>query len=176
MAHVLDPQYRGAILKNYRDAYDKAIEEIIWLGSNKLGTNSDETEPTAEVGTDSEDISAEDLTPAERLLLEQETNTPNESGNIPTQPSDLRKELNKYRLMSRRDMGDFKEVLPWWVRHKERFPQLFQVVRMVLAIPASSTTSERVFSKGTKVRNHSIIIKVSFSCNYFRFAHPCEEI
>ena len=95
VAHLLDPQYRGAILKSYRDVYDKAMEEIIWLGSNKLGTNSDETEPTAEVGTDSEDISAEDLTPAERLLLEQETNTPNEPGNIPTQPSDLRKELDE---------------------------------------------------------------------------------
>ena len=62
----------------------------------------------------------------------------------------IKKEFGEYEAMT--DMGDTKDILAWWVRNKGRFPLLFQVVRMVLAIPASSATSERVFSMGTKVR------------------------
>ncbi len=37
-------------------------------------------------------------------------------------------------------------VLQWWMRHKALFPILFQLVRKYLAIPASSTPSEELWS------------------------------
>lgn len=97
------------------------------------------------------------------------------SGDGETLSIRIRKEFDEYEAMV--DIGDTKEILAWWVRNKRRFPLLFQVVRMVLAIPASSATSERVFSKGTKVSNfeRKNVCFISFFLNIFRFAHPSEE-
>ena len=103
-----------------------------------------------------EEICEEDLTPAQRLISQKRRQRPAQDVTV-AMPGDgeplsirIMKELREYEAMT--DMGDTKDILAWWVRNKRRFPLLFQVVRMVLAIPASSATSERVFSKGTKVR------------------------
>ena len=39
-----------------------------------------------------------------------------------------------------------ENVLLWWKKHSSIFPQLSRVALPLLSIPASSTTSERVFS------------------------------
>ena len=70
----------------------------------------------------------------------------------PSQPSNIKKELDMYLMTEEPSDTQEQDILSWWVKNKEKFPILFQVVRMVLAIPASSSTSERAFSVGTKVR------------------------
>jgi len=51
----------------------------------------------------------------------------------------------------------FSDPLPWWKLHARNFPLLARVARRVLAIPASSAQSERLFSVAgqtvTKKRN-----------------------
>ena len=67
---------------------------------------------------------------------------------------------------------DKSDLLKWWLHHKKRFPILAEVVREVFAIPASSATSERVFSVGTQVKCIISANVNGFSsfCNY-RFVH-----
>ena len=38
--------------------------------------------------------------------------------------------------------------LSWWKQHELEFPRLAQCAKYILAIPASSATSERIFSAG----------------------------
>ncbi len=157
VAHMLDPAYKGLILHEYNDAYDKAKEEIITLGSKHDLTEKPKV--PAVIRTESEEASVsgeENLTPAQKLLFRQQSRQRNSSAEIvdatPSQPSNIKKELDMYLMTE--EPGDTLEqdILSWWVQNKEKFPLLFQVVRMVLAIPASSSTSERAFSVGTKVR------------------------
>jgi hypothetical protein len=42
-------------------------------------------------------------------------------------------------------------VLLWWKKHSSIFPQLSRLALPLLSIPASSTTSERVFSETGRV-------------------------
>ena len=42
-------------------------------------------------------------------------------------------------------------ILTWWYKNKNTFPTLSKFRRKYLAIPASSTKSERVFSTGGNV-------------------------
>lgn len=160
VAHMLDPEYKGAILQVIDDdynVYDKAKEEIFRLGSRQNTELPNENETAIVVRTELEEISEDDLTPAQKLLSQKRRHRNPSAQDVTVampgggggEPSSIRKEFGEYEEMT--DMGDTKDILAWWVRNKKRFPLLFQVVRMVLAIPASSATSERVFSKGTKV-------------------------
>lgn len=46
------------------------------------------------------------------------------------------------------DDGDTKDILTWWRRKAKAFPNLSNMARDYLAIPGTSTTSERLFSTG----------------------------
>ena len=63
--------------------------------------------------------------------------------------SSVEQEIKEFQMM---DTTDNTDLLKWWLGQKERLPILAKVVREVFAIPASSATSERVFSVGTQVR------------------------
>ena len=43
------------------------------------------------------------------------------------------------------------DVLSWWKNHSSIFPQLSRLAPSLLSIPASSTTSERVFSETGRI-------------------------
>ncbi|XP_052792222.1 E3 SUMO-protein ligase ZBED1-like [Mya arenaria] len=50
-------------------------------------------------------------------------------------------------------MDDATPALEWWRRNENRFPKVVQVARSVLAVPATSVPSERVFSSAGLVLN-----------------------
>lgn len=50
---------------------------------------------------------------------------------------------------------DFEDPLTWWQTHQERFPTLWKLARMYLAIPATCAPSERAFDPEA----HSILAK-----------------
>lgn len=54
-------------------------------------------------------------------------------------------EMERY-LAEPRAKGKSLDILQWWKEHQMVYPYLARVARKYLAIPASSTPSERVFS------------------------------
>ena len=50
------------------------------------------------------------------------------------------------KTIKRAENGE--DTLVWWSRHTQALPILSNIARAVLAIPASASKSERVFSKG----------------------------
>ena len=49
--------------------------------------------------------------------------------------------------------GHLNDPLVWWKTHGPSFPTLSKLARILLAIPATSAPSERVFSKASLVIN-----------------------
>ena len=60
----------------------------------------------------------------------------------------IEKELNHYKAtkLSHRQKKE-TPLLTWWKSQKVNFPCLFQTVRALLATPATSVPSERIFSE-----------------------------
>ena len=120
VAHLLDPEYKGTILKvndvDY-DVYDKAKEELFRLGSRQITEQPNENEPAIVVRTELEEICEEDLTPAQRLLSQQRRQrhssaqymTVPMSGDGETLSIRITKEFDEYEEMV--DIGDTKEIL-----------------------------------------------------------------
>ena len=75
----------------------------------------------------------------------------NEAG-PPVNTSALRLEMDHYEKMQ--DMAENGNILKWWKENSTALPILSTLARVVLAIPASSAKSERVFSKGTNTLTH----------------------
>ena len=99
-------------------------------------------------GLDSEEIFIQtepvavnlDLSPTSRLLQKSRLSR------LDTGASKIRKEMAIYESYSFATKGS--DVLGWWKIHEEHLPILAQIARKILAIPASSAKSERVFSTG----------------------------
>lgn len=47
--------------------------------------------------------------------------------------------------------ADGRDVLSWWKQHETTLPLLARLARMVLSVPASSSSSERAFSAAGRV-------------------------
>ena len=62
--------------------------------------------------------------------------------------SKIRKEMELYESFSFAGKGRF---VGWWKRHEGVLPLLASVAKRILAIPASSAKSERVFSTGGSI-------------------------
>ena len=60
--------------------------------------------------------------------------------------SDLEQEMRRYEACP--NPGRNADILAFWKLNQEAFPLLARMARIVLAIPASSAKSERVFSTG----------------------------
>ena len=53
-------------------------------------------------------------------------------------------EVDKYFLVSR--ISTTSSPLEWWARKEKQFPRLAKLAKTYLAVPATSTPSERIFS------------------------------
>ena len=59
----------------------------------------------------------------------------------------LQQEIDLYILAGRAENDDPSSLLPWWKTRQLMFPKLAKVARAVLCIPATSSSSERNFSR-----------------------------
>ena len=62
----------------------------------------------------------------------------------------LEKEMKKYEAIEVEYSKDMN-ILLWWKLHSKEFPLLSFLVRVVFAIPAASSKSERVFSVAGRI-------------------------
>ena len=58
--------------------------------------------------------------------------------------SKIRKECSNFKALP--DANGDVDQLRWWQAYQEQFPLLSYLVRVVFALPAASSKSERVFS------------------------------
>ena len=67
--------------------------------------------------------------------------------NAPVELNELEKEIKMYmtQIFSKQDKSDIN-ILKWWQCNKNVFPLLYKAARSLLLIPATSVSSERIFS------------------------------
>ena len=82
-----------------------------------------------------------DLSPTAKLRLEMDAIEP---PNVTT--SNVRAEMEVVEKIEIAPKGS--DVLKWWKNHERSLPLLSKFAKKILAIPASSSKSERVFSTG----------------------------
>ena len=77
-----------------------------------------------------------------KTLLSQCFDTPKSDLKLSTTPYD---ELEEYMALNVR-LSENDDVLLFWLKHKMKFPTLFNIVQDLYAIPSSNTSIERLFS------------------------------
>ena len=127
VANYLDPRWKGAHLRLTNKLQQTKLE----MEPTYLGQQVDEA---LEV-----DLPNPALSPTSKLLFNSKRD---EGGAV----SDLEREMRGYEACS--NPGRNADVLAFWKLNQEAFPLLARRARIVLAIPASSSKSERVFSTG----------------------------
>ena len=127
VANLLDPRFKGCHLG-------------LW---NWLGRTKEEMEQKYMTQPDLEDVEVDlpnpALSPTSKLI---HNNQRNEIGTL----SELQQELKRYEACT--NPGRDADVLSFWRLYQADLPNLARIAKIVLAIPASSSKSERVFSTG----------------------------
>ena len=144
MAHFLDPEFQGLVLKQFPGAFNKTQEEIKKVAAKYCGQNEPRLQARI-VRTNSDEN--DNLTATQRLKLSQTVVNETE-GNNDGNRSRIEIELDKYLNIK---IDHCSNILTFWKDNQDIFPVLTLVAKEVLAIPASSASSERVFSVGSLV-------------------------
>jgi adenylate kinase len=141
VANYIDPRYKGGHLEMEHKLEETKQEMEVKYHEKKEN----------EEGMEKENSEKEaNLSPTSKMRkkLKDKKDQSNEETN-------LKKEMNRYESYSYASKEE--NVLKWWKRHENILPLLSNIAKKVLAIPASSAKSERVFSTGgnvvTKKRN-----------------------
>lgn len=140
IAHLLDPEYQGVVLKQY-GVYETTRQKIIQMGSKYESATAPVVEVTREESNAAED---DNLSAAQRL---KRMNSPAVVAEAPgiNNKSATELELEKFEQMN---IQSYDNPLDFYRDHSKLFPILCKIVREIYSIPASSACSERVFSVG----------------------------
>ena len=139
-ANYLSPLYKGIHLM----AEDK-LEEV--KSAMETEWNQMQAEVVAEaVGAESVPETVCPLSPTSQLRKKLGTRTEYRKHQ---KTSPIRKEMERYENFS--TAPKTVNILGWWKRMANALPILSEFARSVLAIPASSAKSERVFSRGSNI-------------------------
>ena len=164
IAHWLDPDTRGLILKEF-GVFEKTVREIKEMCKKYDPTLDQEQGDTPAV---EEEIDDQNLSGVERLKKRRRISADTNSEPLPVS-SQIDIEIDKYLHMPQEDC---ENPLVWWKENKGSFSILRKLAAEILSIPASSASSERAFSAGTRVR--SFIWKVKYLI-YFSSFQVCSS-
>ena len=142
MANYLDPKFRGAHLDQY-EKLESTKQEI----ENKIKSYEELGEESVreEVGTNDN----ADLSPNSKLIRRHMAKIQNARTHFGVNQNKIRKEMDRYESFS--IPGKNVSTLDWWKQHEAVIPLLASLAKRILAIPASSSKSERVFSTGGNI-------------------------
>ena len=132
LANCLDPSIKGVHLMS-EGLYETTVEKIEQLAEQLDLIVAD---GTSDVSMEGET----ELTALEKLKKK----FSNQLDEKISQESPMRRELALYRTLP--EPSEENQILDWWKIHEKSLPILSAVARHVLAIPAASSKSERVFS------------------------------
>ena len=137
-ANYLAPQYKGALLDPI-DMLEVTRTEI--KAKVEMETGQIETDNNAEL----EEATNVQLSPTSKLIKQHKAKL-KRSKNINQEQTKIEIEMERYEGFS--NPGRNVDVLQWWKAHQSVLPLLANQAKRVLAIPATSSKSERVFSTG----------------------------
>ena len=140
-ANYLNPKYRGIHLM----AEDKLEEAKSAMEEEWKQKQADEVLSAEAVSLD-ENVLPAKLSPTSQLRKKLGTRMEYRRHQ---KTSQIRKEMDRYESFS--TVPKHASILSWWKRMTNALPILSEIARSVLAIPASSAKSERVFSKGGNI-------------------------
>ena len=142
MANYLDPKLRGAHLDQYEklESTKQEIEDKIKSYEIVMEENG-----TEEVATN-DDL---ELSPNSRLIRRHMAKIQSARTRFGENQNKIRKEMDRYESFS--IPGKNVTTLDWWKQHEGVLPLLASLAKRILAIPASSSKSERVFSTGGNI-------------------------
>ena len=154
-ANYLDPTFKGLHLmeaKRFEETKDDIVKE--W---KEIDTDEEHEAEVDEPEVEVAEKPKEPLSPTAKLRerLRQAQGQAGQAGRGRTDStrelvkSKIRKEMERYEMFSIPPKG--VRVLDWWKHHRNVLPILGHMARAVLAVPASSASSERVFSTGSNV-------------------------
>ena len=129
-ANYLDPRWKGVHLRLTNRLQQTKVE----MKAKYLGEDDVEAAEAVEV-----DLPNASLSPTSKLLF-------NSQREEQVRVSGLEQEMRRYEASG--NPGRNVDVLDFWKQNQDVFPLLAKMARIVLAIPASSAKSERVFSTG----------------------------
>lgn len=140
------PFFRGAMLKKFSE-FDKAIDHIIDNHPSTLLHNEKIREQQNKASQDLFDETVtDDLNDAELLCWELEREEKEESGVDTDEEPPMREEIDRYLRLPKPAERTKVDILQWWRDHEKTLPLLSHYAKGILAIPASSASSERTFS------------------------------
>ena len=136
-ANYLTPQYRGAHLDavNKLEVTRAEIKEKVEMETVDAVTDNN-------VELEASDVQ---LSPTSKLIKQHQAKL-KKNRNIYAEQSKIEVEMERYEGFS--NPGRNVNVLEWWKAHQNVLPLLANQAKRVLAIPATSSKSERVFSTG----------------------------
>ena len=143
VANLLDPALKGVhLVAANKFQSTKELVKTRWSHLEEMRVGQDGQEQEQEV---QEVVGGRPLSPTSKLLKETGAIVEDES----IGGRKLAAELHSFEGLPR--LSKAGDPLLWWKEHKNSLPMLASIVKEILAIPASSSKSERVFSIGTKV-------------------------
>ena len=136
VGHLLNPRYRGAILKKL-GLFDQTVQELIENDTTTKGI----FQPKSQLAKNQPKVSKEItfLKPSEKVLFEL-----SESNESLEEKTGLEAEIDHYLALPRPDSQVIS--LNWWEQHSQVLPLLSKLARATLCVPVSSAASERAFS------------------------------
>ena len=149
ISHLLDPAWQGCLLKlkQFPGTYQKAKDEVLRIGSkyeSERVEREEYTSPQIRAGSDEN----ENMSASQRLRIQELTDSGDNNRGAERIPASMERELQSFLAMK---IPTDSKVQLFWKAHKVMFPTLFRVAREVFCVPASSASSERVFSIGSLV-------------------------
>ena len=155
IAHFLDPDMRGLVLKEFRGVYEKTVADMRnkCLKFDNAPVHIRE-EPVDDAGDGDQNLTGAEKLKRRRIARDHQDNTPAMSR------FDI--DVQKYEQFTDTDK-DYSNPLKWFIRNKESYPILSQLSHEIHPIPASSSSSERVFSSATRVSSNIFFMSFHFT-------------
>lgn len=147
----------------------KRLKEMVMSRLKRIKEMNAETELLNNSDSTSSEITVE-LDEANDPSLEKYRNTP-----VKKTDNEVAFEIKSYKM---KQASQNVNVLQWWRRHQHEFPLLSTLARSLLAIPATSASSERCFSVAGRVleeRRSQLSPESLDALLFLHSAHKCNS-
>ena len=142
VANYLHPDLRGLHLEDYQGLKEKTKADIKEMFQKDDSSPDIEALLSEDNLDDTVDLSALNPTERKKRIRAMQTSRPGTSS--VTEEKGLDYEFKVFESLP--EKGPETDVMLWWKEASTRLPLMFDIVRIVFSVLASSCTSERIFS------------------------------